>query len=65
MAKTKFPTKKPQPLVPVAEYDPWFYLRPVWDDIKVLVPFSDWEDSEETEVKMKEVWQKVMPALVS
>lgn len=65
MAKTKFPPKKPEPLVPVAEHDPWFYLRPVWADIQALVPMSAWEDSEETEARMKEVWQKVMPALVS
>lgn len=46
MAKTKNadrprkPTKAPTP-DPV--YDPWFYLRSIFDDLKSLVPIEPWE----------------------
>lgn len=65
MAKTKNadrprkPTKAPTP-DPV--YDPWFYLRSIFDDLKSLVPIEPWGKKNVTEILT--LWNAIMPVLV-
>lgn len=68
MAKNKMQHEvlKPKEYTPVAEYDAWFYLRPIWDDVKKFVDIHDWEEKPEAEAQTEalELLQKIMPALV-
>lgn len=64
MAKTKYPQRPPRlrAPTPVAKFDPFYYIRPVFDDIKGFVPIGPWEDAQINAVV--DLWMRIMPAVV-
>lgn len=65
MAKSKNYNRPPKPSkapTPDPAYDPWFYLRPIFNDLKSLVPIEPWEEKDAAEILA--LWNSIMPALV-